>query len=293
MSKSPQTFTTSFDAIGTHWQISVSAFLESEWVLLQAKIHARIEEFDRDYSRFRPDSWVSTIATAAGSYSVPADFAPLYQLYEQLYHTTNGKVTPLIGNLLVSAGYDAEYSLTPKSLSTVPSWESVMSLQGDTLTTRAPLLLDFGAAGKGYLIDIVCELIQHCGISEYVVDAGGDIRHGTPSDAVVEIGLEHPDDFSKAIGIARLTNQAIAGSAGNRRKWGAFHHIMDPDEQRSVSQIRAVWVIAETALLADGLSTALFFVPPESLTTITSFDFAIVFDDMSLSFSKNFPGELF
>ena len=35
-------------------------------------------------------------------------------------------------------------------------------------------MLDFGAAGKGYLVDIVGQVLENHGIKNYVIDAGGD-----------------------------------------------------------------------------------------------------------------------
>jgi thiamine biosynthesis lipoprotein len=52
-------------------------------------------------------------------------------------------------------------------------------------------------------------------------------------------------------------------------------------------------VVAENGLLADGLSTALYFVEPDELAKHFDFEYAIVNEDMSLNYSPNFPAEFF
>jgi thiamine biosynthesis lipoprotein len=107
------------------------------------------------------------------------------------------------------------------------------------------------------------------------------------------IALEHPDDPAMAIGIARISNQSICGSSGNRRAWGVYHHIINPHSLTSPQHTRALWVIARNGLTADGLATALFFVPAEVLATNFDFEYAIINEDYSLHHSMNFPAEFY
>ena len=60
----------------------------------------------------------------------------------------------------------------------------------------------------------------------------------------------------------------------------------------------ATWVIAPTAMLADGLSTALFFTPPERLREQsaqlgTDFDYVVVRHNGTVDYSDNPDWELF
>lgn len=284
----------SFEAIGTQWWIGLYQPLgEEQFRVLKAAVAERIEAFDKAYSRFRPDSLVTQISQRADSYQLPDDAAPLFALYRQLYEATDGAVTPLIGQTLSDAGYDAGYSLQPQAtIEPAPVWDDVMRLQTEVLTTKQPLLLDFGAAGKGYLVDIVAEMIAAHGITQFSIDAGGDMvhRHGSQS---LRIGLEHPVDLGQVIGVVELRNQAVCGSAGNRRAWPGYHHIMNPFTASSTQSVQAVWVVTDDALTADGLTTALFFVEPERLATQFKFEYVIVAADNSVRMSHNFPGTLF
>lgn len=282
-----------FEAIGTNWQIDLpDGLLASSREKLITKIQERITIFDRDYSRFREDSLVTAISKKAGLYTLPSDAEPLFLLYESLYGLTKGAVTPLIGNVLSDAGYDASYSLQSKDLEQPLPWQEVLERKSLELLVKKPVILDFGAAGKGYLIDIVAEIIRGENITSFCVDAGGDMVYDNSSDAL-RVGLEHPTDPEKVIGVATILNQSLCGSAGNRRAWGKFHHIINPHTLESPHHILAVWVVAETTLLADGLTTALFFTEPDRLAKEYQFEYVIVHQDFSIKKSANFPGEIF
>jgi thiamine biosynthesis lipoprotein len=281
-----------FEAIGTHWQIDVVIPVRN-WAHLQHMITNRIEQFDQVYSRFREDSLVWSMSQRAGSYELPLDASKLMQLYTSMYQLTDGAVTPLIGQPLSEAGYDAKYRLTFQPMHQPPAWEEVLSYVEPLLTLSRPALLDFGAAGKGYLVDIISQLIAANGVDEYRVDAGGDIYNHGLNQAVITVGLENPDDATQVLGVVNLANQAICASAGNKRAWGDFHHILDPRSLKSPLHIKAVWTIADTTLVADGMATCLFFVEPARLLEQYSFYYLIVYHDNTYAYSPNFPGEIF
>jgi len=285
-----------FDAIGTAWDIEVfgKELAAAKAAELKATILKRIDQFDKHYSRFRNDSLVTAIAKSAGTYDLPADAQPMLKLYHELYKLTSGAVTPLIGQTLSDTGYDASYTLIPKKqISQVPSWESRLNYQPPRLTVTEPVLLDFGAAGKGYLTDLIADLLQARGYANYCINAGGDIVYHSATNDKLPIGLEHPDNPDMAIGVAHIANQSLCGSSGNRRSWDTFHHIVDPKSLQSPQHIKAVWVTAESGLIADGLATALFFVPANKLKNDYTFEYAIVADDYSLEHSPHFPAEFF
>ena len=282
-----------FKAIGTTWQIDIYQELsKAAGAEILSNVMARIELFDKAYSRFRDDSLVTKISKEIGSYVLPDDAEAMMSLYQDLYKRTDGLVTPLIGNLISDTGYDAEYSLiTKEKLESPPDWEDALDYKHPVLVVKKPVLLDFGAAGKGYLIDLVAKVLEENGVHEYCIDAGGDIIHRgrTP----IRAGLEDPIDTTKVVGVYSLQNNSICGSAGNRRKWGKFTHIINPKTLSSPTDIIAVWVVAKSTLLADALTTCLFFVPASTLTSTHDFEYILIRKDRSVETSANFKGELF
>jgi len=254
----------------------------------------RISEYGMTYSRFRDDSLVAQMSREAGRYTLPSDSKLIFNFYEQLYRVTDGKVTPLIGQVLVDSGYDAAYSLVPQEIiQAAPLWEDSFEYADSTLTLKQPTLLDIGAAGKGYLVDIIGEMLTEVAIASYCIDAGGDILVRGMSAAPFRIGLEHPHDDSQVIGVIPLGDGSICASASNRRAWGDLHHIIDPHTAEPVRSIIATWVVASSAMIADGLATALFFTPAAKLKQVFDFEYILVKQDMTFEFSSGLNAEIF
>jgi thiamine biosynthesis lipoprotein len=273
----------SFEAIGTAWSIKIGQSLSKvSEVALEEAIHDRINQFDKHYSRFRSDSLVALMSNRKGTYQLPDDAKPLFDLYQQLYTLSGGLLTPLVGQLLSDAGYDAIYSFRTTALKASLTWDEALEYNYPKLVVKQPVLIDVGAAGKGYLIDIISELILKAGITSYSINAGGDILNHRVSGESSKIGLEHPINLDEAIGIVTLHNGSICGSAGNKRAWGAYHHIINPVNKKSPDHIRATWVVASSTMLADGLATALFFTEPAQLAQAFDFEYAIIAKDLSL-----------
>lgn len=277
-----------FEAIGTHWRIDSREPLPASLV---AAVAERVERFDRDWSRFRPDARIAALATP-GRHRLADDAGPLLAFYRELHAATRGRVTPLVGRTLEALGYDAAYRLrAADDIPAVPSWEDAVSWDGEFLDVVRPVVLDVGAAGKGYLVDLVGDLLDAHGVEEHIVDASGDLRtRGVP----MTIALEHPLDPRRAVGVAELADGAFCASATTRRSWGdGLHHVLDPATGLPVRGVIATWVLAPTALAADGIATALFFDPDPGFLAREAAAFARMFDDGTVEKSTDFPGELF
>ena len=142
-----------FHAIGTRWSIETADRLSRRTA---GRIATLVEEFDRTFSRFRADSLVARMSAGEGIVEIPASGQALLDFYRDLYDSTDGAVTPLVGESLDQLGYDASYTLQRRGPSRpAPAWDDVMDWDGCTLQTRGPVTLDLGAAGKGRLVDLV------------------------------------------------------------------------------------------------------------------------------------------
>ncbi|RKR76562.1 FAD:protein FMN transferase [Frondihabitans australicus] len=290
-----------FEAIGAPWRITTATPVEPE---VREAIARRIDEFDRDWSRFRDDSLVARIATSPGVFEMPQDAAPLFDLYRRLGDATAGAVSPLVGRRLEHLGYDRDYSFRPApgaaaDPAAVPRFDDVAAWDADalTLTTTDPVLIDVGAAGKGFLVDLVTAHLDQAGHDDYVVDASGDLRHRGDPATPARVALEHPADPSLAIGVIELANRALCASAVNRRTWGeGLHHVLDARTGLPTADVIATWAVAPTARAADGIATALFFADPAALDRAfpeLALEAVRVFADGGAQYTTNFSGDLF
>lgn len=259
-----------FDALGTRWVITTDVPVPQP---VSTQILDELERIDLMWSRFRDDSTVAEMARTPGTYQIADTDRRLLVWYRDLYDLTGGAVTPLVGQTLADAGYDADYTLTPApTVAAVPDWSEVFEPQppGGGVSLRRAALIDVGAAGKGFAVDRVVEILDEAGVGPYIVDGSGDMRF-SPRDKPVRVALEHPMDPTKAIGVIPLTAGALCASASNRRAWASWHHIIDPRTAGPSNEVLATWVLAPEAMLADGLATALFFTPAPTLRSRFSF----------------------
>ncbi|MFF2297341.1 FAD:protein FMN transferase [Arthrobacter sp. NPDC058127] len=279
-----------FDGIGTTWEISTPEELPED---VRSGLLDVVEDYDRSYSRFRDDSMLAALAREPGTVTLPAGAGELEQLFRKLYRLSNGAMTPLIGGSLERLGYGADYALRPVGHPVpAPRWEDVLVWSGTEISASAPIVLDIGAAGKGQLVDIVAAVLRGAGITEFLVDASGDMLHCGAEP--LGVGLEHPYDPTQAIGVVELHDGALCASAANRRAWGdGLHHVLDGATGRPVETVVATWTMAATAMEADALATALFMVDPKVLEGEFEFSWLKVFSDGHAAYSAGFEGTLF
>ena len=255
---------------------------------VRALVAERIATFDHDWSRYRDDSLVARIARQPGRHRLPADAGPLLALYAELYAATRGRVSPLVGGALAASGFGPRLAGVADA---VPRWEDALAWDGEHLDTATPVALDVGAAGKGYLVDLVSGLLTDAGIARHVVDGSGDLRI---RDVPMRIALEHPADPTKAVGVAEIDGGALSASAGNRRRLAdGRHHVLDAVTGLPVHEVVATWAVADDDLTADGAATALFFDVDPAWLERRRVRWVRMLSDGTLQASPDFPGEVF
>jgi FAD:protein FMN transferase len=173
----------------------------------------------------------------------------------------------------------------------VPAWDDAIAWDGRRLDALTPVLLDVGAAGKGQLVDLVDDVLDGLGHTRRVVDASGDLRAtATP----MRVALEHPADPTRAIGVVELDGRAVAASATTRRAWGdGLHHVLDAVTGEPTRGVVATWAIARSAMLADGIATALFFDVAPNLLARHDVEYVRMSADGRVEHSPGLPGEVF
>jgi hypothetical protein len=137
---------------------------------LMGKLNAFIEHYEAVLSRFRNDSLVTAMSHAVhgGAFEFPQWALPLFELYDRLVALSDGAIDPCIGEDLIRLGYGADMRFTVEpdaaqhlgSLHGRPTWQGDVERHGTTLITHKAVSLDFGACGKGYLVDLLTALID-------------------------------------------------------------------------------------------------------------------------------------
>ena len=331
-------------ALGTGIIISSSVPISQR---VQKRIRAFVEEYESVLSRFRADSLVSRMACAAhgGDFEFPAWAKPLFAIYSEFYDATRGAFDACIGADLLELGYDNSVKFIPELAANASEnsgsasaswnkyhralpvkWADISRADGSTtLHTSQPVQLDFGAAGKGYFVDLVTQIIKE-GLSgdshadfDFLVNAGGDMRACfSEENSQIKVALENPFDTTQAVGVASIASGALCASSAARRRWkvkdtnclaaDAFEsnvvatHLINALDGVPSQKLSASWtyVPAKTCAFptayADALATALFISQESDLQKIaqtTGAEFAVMQPNHALRKTCAFPARFF
>lgn len=144
------------------------------------------------------------------------------------------------------------------------------------------------AIGKGYGADHVGRALEAMGISNYMVEIGGDIFASgrNPDGLPWQIGVENPTAFSGGVfSVVGLSGMGLASSGDYRNFFEQdgqrYSHLIDPVTGRPVEhQTASATVLAENAMLADAWSTAMLILGRDrGLEIAEANDIAVMFID--------------
>jgi len=116
--------------------------------------------------------------------------------------------------------------------------------------------LDPSGIVKGYAILKAVELLKSRGLTNFYIDAGGDVQvSGTNEGKKWRIGIRHPFEHEKTVKTLSVTTEGVATSGTYLRG----EHIYDPTQKaKSIIDIVSMTVIGPTILQADLMATAAF-----------------------------------
>lgn len=205
---------------------------------------------------------------------VPDDFVRLLDLSRRANIITQGAFDPTVAPLVDLWGFG---KTNPDKLPDEKEIEDACRYVGidkilydkNGMKVSVPgVTLDLAAVAKGFGVDCVAEALQKAGITDYMVEIGGEVR----VDGVnprgerwrIQLDAPEPDVTGKHVplGVLEMNGCCIATSgdyrnfayddAGNR-----FSHIISPATGHPVkTDVVSASVIADNTALADALATA-------------------------------------
>lgn len=188
---------------------------------------------------------------------------------------TNGAfdmtVAPLVN--LWGFGYTKKQDSIPDSSQVQELMEKVgyqkITIENHTVVKQnEDIKLDASAIAKGFGVDVAAEYLESKGISDFMVEIGGEVRVGgkNKNGNKWRLGIDKPIDDTAATHreldtVIHLTNMAIATS-GNYRQFyykdgKRYSHTVDPKTGYPVQhQLLSATVIAKDCMSADAIATA-------------------------------------
>ncbi len=128
-----------------------------------------------------------------------------------------------------------------------------------TSTTR----LDLGGIAKGYVVDQAVRTLRAAGVTDGIVDAGGDLRLlGSRNGQPWRIGIPDPAQPDRIARVLYLRDAAVATSGDYERFFVVdgvrYHHIVDPRTGYPARAVRSFTVVLPDGMSADAAATAGF-----------------------------------
>ena len=142
---------------------------------------------------------------------------------------------------------------------------AAVETEGNTVTLPDGMELDLGAVAKGYAGDLLAETVRKSGVSSALLDLGQSTIAAVgrkPDGSPWRIGIRDPNG-SSYFAVIELADSAMGTSGGYQRYFEqggvTYWHILDPKTAAPArSGLASVTVVSPSALVCDGLSTALF-----------------------------------
>lgn len=173
---------------------------------------------------------------------------------------------------------------------------------GTAALARAGMQVNLGGIGKGYAIDRAVTILRGAGLTDFMIQAGGDMFvAGRRGDRPWRVGLQDPRGEPNTLFAAiELTDAAFSTSGDYERFFmrdgHRYHHIIDPDTGEPAQRSRSVTIMAKMSTVADALSTGVFILGAEQgmalIEKLPDVEGVIVTADNQVQVSSGLKGRL-
>jgi thiamine biosynthesis lipoprotein len=238
-----------------------------------------IRELERLLSFWTNDSEIAAINQSAGGSPVKISKAT-FQVIEkaiEISDITGGAFDATIGPVIRQWDFKKQKLPDDAALKDALGKVNYKAMVLDQANSTAYLSdremsFDTGGIAKGFAADKVIEKLKALNVSAALVSVAGDIRgYGEKPDGTKwRVGIRDPrsDDEEMFIASVELNDEAISTSGDYERYFirnkKRYHHILDPKTGYPAEGTMSVTVVADTATYADGLSTGVFVLGPET-----------------------------
>ncbi|MEM6941020.1 MAG: FAD:protein FMN transferase [Pseudomonadota bacterium] len=249
---------------------------------LQNAVSTALNDVIATMSNWDDASEISRLnAALAGQFVAPsAALAEVLTAAQEVNAATDGRFDTTVGPLVELWGFGAGATGSRAK----PNEEEIAAAQARSGFENTIALRDGGVEkrrddgqiylagiGKGYGADHVGRAIEALGVTDYLVEIGGDIYAAgrNPDGQPWQIGIELPNPSDSGLaGVVGLSGLGMASSGDYRNYFEAegqrYSHLIDPVTGYPVNHNTAsATVLAANAMLADAWSTAMLILGRE------------------------------
>lgn len=270
-----EVFDISGPTMGTSYRVvAVESARRLDEAEVRAAIDGALAEVNRQMSNWDPDSEISRFNAQQGlaPVAVSSGLAEVMEAAESVHLASNGRFDTTMGPMIELWGFGTSGARSMPSEADIASARTrvghanTLTVRQDALQKRQPdAQIYLAAIGKGYGADHVGRALEALGISDYLVEIGGDlyVSGRNPDGLPWQIGIERPAASTREVlHVVGVSDLGLASSGDYRNYFEQdglrFSHLIDPSTGRPVTHRTAsATVLAKNAMLADAWATAL------------------------------------
>lgn len=243
---------------------------------IRQAIESELEIVDSKMSTYRADSELSRFneSRATEPFTVSRETFEVFQRAQEISSKTGGAFDITVGPLVNAWGFgpgaEAPQSPGEDDLAEIRrhvGWRKI-ELDPAAVTIRKlepEVECDLSAIAKGYAADRVSSALSKLGLSDHMVEIGGDVRTSGRNQQGIpwQIAVERPEEGKRALHrLVALQDAALATSGDYRNFYEQdgvrYSHTIDPSTGSPVRhRLASVSVMDALCVVADGYATAL------------------------------------
>lgn len=265
-----------FETMGTWGTVKIIDTAAIDTASITDEINSLLLSVNANFSTYIDTSLISIFNNIdSGEIIVNSEFINLLKKSTEYIKETKAAFNPKVMPLVNYYGFAKDKGHTDIDSAYIDSL--VLEINGDLLKEviindeinlirkLKNIQLDFSAFAKGYGVDVVAGYLIDKGISNFMVEIGGEVRtHGEKSENETwHLGIEKPDEESRNIfQVIKLQDKAMATS-GNYRNIRILEdgskivHTINPKTgYPEISNLLSATIFANDCMTADAYATA-------------------------------------
>lgn len=239
---------------------------------------AELRRLEAIFTLYDPASALATLNQTGQLDAPPPELVALLQLCQRLHEATGGAFDPTVQPLYAVLAAHFAHGRPPPAAAIAAARERVgfdrVRLTPAHIDLAAGTALTLNGIAQGWIADRLLALARRQGLEAALFDTGELVAVGSPPGRPfwqVEARIGRGE--VTRIGLADRALAVSHAGASRFDQAGRFNHLLDPRSGRCAPPARAAAVVAGSAALADGLSTALCLLrPSEGIALLRQFD---------------------
>ena len=234
------------------------------------KIYSKYQKLTNYYDKESILYYINNNTDTIDTLEIDKDLYEMLKLANTWNNKSNGKFNVNIGKVLEIWKEARDNNSLPNIDALKEAYNSIndiVLLENNKIKNTNPSI-DLGAIAKGYASEKVSKYIEENDIKDYIINAGGNVIVGTPSNKDrYSIGIKDPEKTNSIFKTIYGKNISVVTSGSYERFYEVdgirYSHIIDPDTLYPATNFQSVTVISSSSTLSDILSTTLFILPLE------------------------------